>query len=571
MSNETTSRNFFNLRTRSKILVGSSLPIILLIVLGVLATTSIRNIIETSDWVNHTYNVIGEASGIVASGVDMETGMRGFLLAGRDEFLEPYHAGEAAAYASIASLQNTVSDNPTQVARLGEVEAVLRDWQANITEPMIALRREVGTTATMDEVAALVGEARGKQYFDSFRGLMAQFIADEEVLMEVRKEANVATASRTYMLIWGGVIVGGLIALLISFLTGRSIANPLVAMSHAMRRLADGDNSVDIPGSGRFDEIGDMASAVEVFKINAIENERLQAEQAELETQAAQQKRQAQSQMADDLESKVKTVVQSIAAAASEMQNTAENMSEIASTAHEQSTQVAGSTEEASMNVQTVASSSEELSASIGEITRSITRSREITENAQQTTSKATVTMENLSEMAQRVGNVVNMINDIAEQTNLLALNATIEAARAGEAGKGFAVVASEVKSLASQTAKATDEISEQMTAMQDATGESVSAITEINTVIQELGETASSVASAIGQQEQATQEISHNAQEASAGTQIVSQSITSVQDAVRETGAAASQVLSRASELSEQSTALDTQIATFVAEIRAA
>lgn len=571
MSNEVTTRNFFNLRTRSKILVGSSLPLILLIVLGVLATTSVRNIIETSGWVNHTYNVIGEASDIVASAVDMETGMRGFLLAGRDDFLDPYHGGEAAAYAGIASLQNTVSDNPAQVARLGEVESVLRDWQANITEPMIALRREVGTTATMDEIAALVGEARGKQYFDSFRGLMAQFIADEEVLMEARKEANMATASRTYTLIWGGVIVGGFIALLISFLTGRSIANPLVAMSHAMRRLADGDNSVDIPGSGRTDEIGDMASAVEVFKVNAIENERLQAEQVAAEAQAAQQKRQAQSQMADDLESKVKTVVQSIAAAASEMQNTAENMSEIASTAHEQSTQVAGSTEEASMNVQTVASSSEELSASIGEITRSITRSREITENAQQTTSKATVTMENLSEMAQRVGNVVNMINDIAEQTNLLALNATIEAARAGEAGKGFAVVASEVKSLASQTAKATDEISEQMTAMQDATGESVSAITEINTVIQELGETAGSVANAIGQQEQATQEISRNAQEASAGTQVVSQSITSVQDAVRETGAAASQVLSRASELSEQSTALDTQIAAFVAEIRAA
>lgn len=571
MSNPAKNTNFFSLRTRSKILVGSSLPIVLLVVLGVLATTSVRNIIETSDWVNHTYNVIGEASGIVASAVDMETGMRGFLLAGREEFLDPYRAGETSAYAGIASLQNTVSDNPSQVARLGEVETVLRDWQSDITEPMIALRREVGTSTTMDEIAALVGEARGKQYFDRFRGLMADFVADERVLMDARKLANEATASRTYTLIWGGVIFGGLIALLISFMTGRSIANPLVAMSHAMRRLAGGDNSVDIPGSGRSDEIGEMADAVEVFKVNAIENERLQAEQVAVEAQAAEQKRQTQSQMADDLESKVKTVVQSIATAATEMQNTAEAMSEIASTAQDQSTQVAGSTEEASMNVQTVASSSEELSASIGEITRSITRSREITENAQQTTSKATVTIENLSEMAQRVGSVVNMINDIAEQTNLLALNATIEAARAGEAGKGFAVVASEVKSLASQTAKATEEISEQMAAMQDATGQSVSAISEINTVIQELGETAGSVANAISQQELATQEISRNAQEASAGTQTVSQSITSVQDAVRETGAAASQVVSRASELSEQSTALDAQITAFVAEIRAA
>lgn len=571
MSTEKKNGSFFSLKTRPKILLGSSLPIVLLVALGMLATSSVRNIIETSNWVNHTYNVIGEANEIVASAVNMETGMRGFLLAGNDAFLEPYNGGEAAVYAGIASLQATVSDNPGQVARLGDVETVLRDWQANITEPMIAMRRNVGTTVTMDDVAALVGEARGKEYFDRFRGLMADFIAEEQALMDVRKEANVATASNTYTLVWGGVAIGALIGLVIAWLTGRGIANPLVAMTNTMRRLADGDNSVEIPGSGRSDEIGQMAGAVEVFKTNAIENEKLQSEQAALEAQAVDQKRQAQMQMADDLESKVKTIVQSIASTAAEMQTTAQSMANIAATANEQSTQVAGSTEEASMNVQTVAASSEELTASIGEISRSIARSREVTENAQETTTKATVTIENLSEMAQRVGNVVNMINEIAEQTNLLALNATIEAARAGEAGKGFAVVASEVKSLASQTAKATDEISEQMAAIQDATGQSVGAIGEINTVIQELGETAISIANAVEQQEQATQEISSNAQEASSGTQTVSQSIVSVQDAVTETGTAANQVLGRASELSEQSTALDEQIDAFLQEIRAA
>jgi len=571
MSTEKKNGSLFSLKTRPKIMLGNSLPIILLVALGMLATSSVRNIIETSDWVNHTYNVIGEANEIVASAVNMETGMRGFLLAGEDAFLEPYSGGETAVYAGIASLQATVSDNPGQVARLGDVETVLRDWQANITEPMIAMRRNVGTTVTMDDVAALVGEARGKEYFDRFRGLMADFIAEEQALMDVRKEANVATASNTYTLLWGGVAIGALIGLLIAWLTGRNIAKPLVAMTNTMRRLADGDNSVDIPGSGRGDEIGQMASAVDVFKTNAIENEKLQAEQAALEEQASDQKRQAQMQMADDLESKVKTIVQSIASTAAEMQTTAQSMANIAATANEQSTQVAGSTEEASMNVQTVAASSEELTASIGEISRSIARSREVTENAQETTTKATVTIENLSEMAQRVGNVVNMINEIAEQTNLLALNATIEAARAGEAGKGFAVVASEVKSLASQTAKATDEISEQMAAIQDATGQSVGAIGEINTVIQELGETAISIANAVEQQEQATQEISSNAQEASSGTQTVSQSIVSVQDAVTETGTAANQVLGRASELSEQSTALDEQIDAFLQEIRAA
>ncbi|MEM1285789.1 MAG: CHASE3 domain-containing protein [Pseudomonadota bacterium] len=563
---------FFNhLKTKPKILLGSSLPIVLLLALGLLATNSVRNILETSGWVNHTYNVIGQATEIIAAAVDMETGMRGFLLAGDDAFLEPYNGGDERAYREIADLQQTVSDNPGQVARLGEVEAVLREWQANITEPMIALRREVGTTTSMDEIAALVAEARGKVYFDRFRGLMADFIAEEAALLQVRNDANAATASQTYTLIWGGAGLGTLLAVLIAWITGSGIANPLNAMSRAMRQLADGDHSVDIPGSGRRDEVGDMASAVEVFKVNAIENERFQKEQAETEAQSAEQKRQAQFQMADNLEAKVKSIVESMAGASAELQDTARGMADVASTAREQSQQVAGSSEEASTNVQTVAASSEELTSSIGEISRSIAHSRDMTESAKKTTANATVSIEKLSEMAQSVGNVVSMINDIAEQTNLLALNATIEAARAGEAGKGFAVVASEVKSLASQTAKATDEISEQMTSIQQATGQSVDAIGEINAAIEELRESAVSIANAVTQQDDATQEISRGAQEAAMGTQNVSKTITSVQDAVVETGAAAEQLLNRANALSEQSADLDEQIDAFLKEIRAA
>jgi methyl-accepting chemotaxis protein len=564
--------SFFNdLKTKPKILLGSSLPIVLLVALGLLATNSVRDLLQTSGWVNHTYNVIGKADGIIAAAVDMETGMRGFMLAGKDEFLEPYIGGEARAYQAIADLQETVSDNPGQVARLGEVEQTLRDWQANITEPMIALRRQVGTTTTMDDIAALVGEARGKVYFDRFRGLMADFRAEEAALLDVRNQHNENVASQTFTLVWGGVGIGSLIALLVAWITGRGIANPLVAMSRAMGRLADGDHTVDIPGQGRKDEIGEMAGAVEIFKVNAIENERLQSEQAETEAQAAEQKRLAQLQLADDLESKVKSIVEAMAGASTELQDTARSMASVAETAREQSVSVAASSEEASTNVQTVAASSEELNSSIGEISRSINHSRDMTESAQQTTSNATVSIEKLSEMAQSVGSVVSMINDIAEQTNLLALNATIEAARAGEAGKGFAVVASEVKSLASQTAKATDEISEQMTAIQDATGQSVGAIGEINAAIQELRDSANSIANAVSQQEEATQEISRGAQEASIGTQSVSKTITSVQDAVVETGTAAEQVLTRANALSEQSAQLDEQINAFLKEIRAA
>lgn len=360
------------------------------------------------------------------------------------------------------------------------------------------------------------------------------------------------------------------IAGLLWFSFGR-IVRPLGKLGSSMQSLAEGNIETDIPCAEWKDEVGAMARTVQVFKDNAINKARMEAEQEEQQQRAEQEKAEIRNRMADDLERNVKSVVQAVAGAAIQMRATAQSMTASADEASQHTTAVSSSTEEASVNVQTVAAASEELSGSIGEIGRQVTQSREDTERAQATSMQATTTIENLSEMALKVGEVVNLINDIAEQTNLLALNATIEAARAGDAGKGFAVVASEVKSLASQTAQATEKISSEISAMQAATSDSVQAIEGIREVIVQLGEAATAIATAVDQQSASTQEISRNAQEAATGTQDVSSRITTVQTAVGETGRAANEVLTAASEISEQSEILGQQMDEFLARIREA
>jgi methyl-accepting chemotaxis protein len=352
------------------------------------------------------------------------------------------------------------------------------------------------------------------------------------------------------------------------FVTSR----PLMRLNGALGKMAAGELSVEIPGAGRGDEIGDIAKTVIVIRENADHKARDEAEaKAQRDRARAEQRKQDMNALADSFEGAVGKIVETVSAASAELEASATSLAETAEHAQKLTVTVAGASQEATSNVNSVSSATEEMASSIHEISRQVQDSARIAGAAVQQAHKTNERINQLASAAGRIGDVVELINTIAGQTNLLALNATIEAARAGEAGRGFAVVASEVKALAEQTAKATGEISQQISGMQAATNESVVAIKEIGTTISQMSEISSAIASAIEQQGAATQEISRNVQQAALGTTRVSSNIAEVQRGASDTGSASTQVLTAARSLSAESSQLRTEVGRFLDSVRAA
>ena len=366
------------------------------------------------------------------------------------------------------------------------------------------------------------------------------------------------------------VVVVLLLILAMVFLIRGLAAKPIRRLSGTIDTLAQGNTEVEVPMTGRADELGVMAKAVEFFRQKLIEVDTLRRKTEQAEKEAAEARRKGMLELADSFESSVQGVVQAVSASAVELEANAQSMSAVAEEATAQSVAVSAATTQASANVATVAAAAEEMAASIAEISRQVTESSTAARSAVGETAGAAETVRTLAVAAEEIGGIVKLIGDIASQTNLLALNATIEAARAGDAGKGFAVVASEVKSLANQTAKAAEDITARIDHIQEVTGKAVTAMDGVRTTIDKVDHISAAIASAVEEQSAATREISTNASQAATGTDEVARNVDGVKSAAGDAGSAAGQVLTASAELAKQAEALRREVDGFIARVRA-
>lgn len=443
------------------------------------------------------------------------------------------------------------------------------DRKSEITQKLASYQRDfsaaaAGSLAQVDAVAQL-----STIYAEAQPILDAMEKQVKETAAASTDDSRQIIANTSQMIYWGiGIVI--VVAGILAWIVSRGVTTMLGAMSHLMERLAKGDLQITVAGAARKDAIGSLARSLEVFRENAMTARRLEAEQRE--EQLKKEKRQkAIDGFIISFDRSIQEMLGALSNAATGMQTTAQGMSATAEETSRQAAAVTSGSEEASANVQSVASAAEELSSTVAEITRQVSQSADVARRAVDEAGRTNMTVQGLADAAQKIGDVINLIQDIASQTNLLALNATIEAARAGEAGKGFAVVASEVKALATQTGKATEDISQQIATIQGATGEAVTAIQGIGGTIGEVSQIATAIAGAVEQQAAATREISRNTNEAARGTEQVTANIAGVNQAAADTGEAATQVRTAAEGVSRQAARLNVEVQEFLENIRAA
>ncbi len=506
----------------------------------------------------HLRNTAGEASLLVSNGIAAGKAPPEARLS-----YTKFVGGIDAAWAALESAA-AGSRLPPDISK-----ALAAAKQAYFDQQYVALRERLLNSALAGEKAELTST----QWAPVTVERMGSAVVVAEKSLEAAKEHGVKLhqeALRELIIKLGLLIAAITIAALSILAVTKRVIGPLHQVRDAMLKVAAGDLSANVAFAERSDEIGALAKALGTFKQSAVEKTRIEDEQRERHTRNAG-RQQAVEQHISAFENQVREALDALAGASEQMRHTSDTMSVISERTNSQVRTAAKASDDASSNVQSVAAASEELSASIGDISRQVTHAASIAARAVDQARQTDNTVQGLSETASKIGDVVKLINDIAGQTNLLALNATIEAARAGEAGKGFAVVASEVKSLANQTAKATEDISQQIAAVQRVAQDAMDAIKGIGGTISEVSEVATAIAAAVQEQGAATMEITRNTQRAAQGTRDVSENIAGVSSGADETGHSAQSVKSAAEALGSQAQHLRNQVNDFLGRIRAA
>ncbi|HKO70396.1 MAG TPA: methyl-accepting chemotaxis protein [Bradyrhizobium sp.] len=484
-----------------------------------------------------------------------------------------------AADLKSADLLPPVKDRFTSAARhLGKAAAALKEAETSkLVDELVKTGRDAGNIFELKQRELVAAKTAANVVAEN--RMLAQEFEKEVASLGKGSQAAAARAVRDSEaeIQQGRVILISLALLSLGtalvvgwYYVGRGVVRRLVRLQNSMKSIAAGDLTADI-STGGSDEIADMAEALQIFKSNMLESNRLRAERSEAEKQTRAQRRMEMQKLADEFEAAVGDIVQTVSSASTELEASASSLTKTAEDTQKLSGRVEAVSEEASSNVRSVAAAAEEMTASIAEISRQVQESNRIAAEAVSQAEATDARINELSKAALRIGDVVNLITTIAEQTNLLALNATIEAARAGDSGRGFAVVAQEVKALAAQTASATNEISSQIAGMQLATRDSVGAIKQIGTTINRISEIAAAIATSVEQQGGATEEIARNVEQATQGTTEVASNIVDVNKGARETGSASAKVLSSAQSLSGESNRLKLQVANFLNTVRAA
>jgi methyl-accepting chemotaxis protein len=556
-----------NLSIAAKLIAAFGVLIAIAVGLNLYVFMNKRTLEQTSAWTEHTYKVLEQADRMGAAMVDQETGFRGFLVTGSTGNLDPYKAGTANFDTAFAKIKELTSDNAKQQARLDEVKAMASSWRTDVAEKGIRL---MGAEATREQARDLERNGAGKAAMDGIRAKIKAIDADERALLVQRAAAqDDAFFSISLAIVLSAALLVAVSVAAVAMLTA-AIAKPVRTTTAKMQEIAEGrlDTAVDV--SDRRDEIGQMTKTLLTLRDTLREGEAMRRErEAAAAAEAAVIRRRAE--LAANFTKRMTDLAAAFTRSSSDVAGAARNLSATAEETSRQAQAMSGAAEEAASNVQTVAASTEELSASIREIAGQVGKSNSSIDAAADEANQTANDVRSLAEAAQKIGEVVVLISTIADQTNLLALNATIEAARAGEAGRGFAVVASEVKQLASQTAKATEEISAKVSEIQQATGRTVSSISKIVDTVGSVREISGMIAAAVEEQGAATNEIATNTQRAAEGAGTVTGNISGVGRAAEMTGAASSQLLGLSSALQSQATALQGEVETFVKDLQAA